>query len=320
MLIIPPDWRVEDRIFDSSGSNFLDRSRAGPRGGCRVIVRGSLSMSNVIVRRKGPARGSSRCSSVGKSRRRGSPSNDHRPFLVSVDLGERLLARAGPGPGRAYFKRKPGESTSTTWRGSFPCAAPRSSLPAALLVFLAGAAGAGIVAPDLGGRADHGGCFHVAGIVKPGSFPLHKTRRLVIPSLRPSISYLATNSTRPSAIVRPALSTRRISRPFQFAYAAPFLGGNAVYVVEPRAQERRRYPISPFTLCAVAGSASATRPSGFRLALQDGAATSGVVSARAAGAAFVHNDPPKSTLYLETDGTDKRRVSRGSKSTAVRRM
>ncbi len=52
-LRVPPDWRVEDRVSSSTGSNFLDRGRAEPWRGRRVIVRGALSMSNVIVRRRG---------------------------------------------------------------------------------------------------------------------------------------------------------------------------------------------------------------------------------------------------------------------------
>lgn len=51
-LLVPPDWRVEDRISNSTGSNFLDRGRAEVCRSCRIVIRGSLSMSNVIVRRR----------------------------------------------------------------------------------------------------------------------------------------------------------------------------------------------------------------------------------------------------------------------------
>jgi hypothetical protein len=56
-LIVPPDWQVDCRITRNTGSNVVDRGPYPARGGGRIFVEGSLSMSNIKVRRPGRRRG-----------------------------------------------------------------------------------------------------------------------------------------------------------------------------------------------------------------------------------------------------------------------
>ena len=56
-LIVPTDWQVDCRIDRNSASNIKDRGPFPSRGDARIIVEGNLSMSNIVVRRRGERRG-----------------------------------------------------------------------------------------------------------------------------------------------------------------------------------------------------------------------------------------------------------------------
>lgn len=56
-LIVPSDWQVDCRLTRNSASNVKDRGPFPSRGGNRLVVVGSLSMSNIKVRRRGERRG-----------------------------------------------------------------------------------------------------------------------------------------------------------------------------------------------------------------------------------------------------------------------
>jgi hypothetical protein len=51
-LIVPPDWEVDCRIDRNSMSNVVDKGPYPSRGSCRIRVEGSLSMSNIRVKRR----------------------------------------------------------------------------------------------------------------------------------------------------------------------------------------------------------------------------------------------------------------------------
>jgi len=55
-LIIPPDWQVDCRITHNSASNIVDRGSPNTRSAKRILVTGSLNMSNIRVRRRGGRR------------------------------------------------------------------------------------------------------------------------------------------------------------------------------------------------------------------------------------------------------------------------
>lgn len=51
-LVVPPEWVVDCRISRNSMSNIVDRKAPSVRGSCRIVVNGSLSMSNIRVKRR----------------------------------------------------------------------------------------------------------------------------------------------------------------------------------------------------------------------------------------------------------------------------
>jgi hypothetical protein len=55
-LIVPPDWQVDCRITHNVASNVIDRWPAQARAANRIVVEGSLSMSNIKVKRRRPGR------------------------------------------------------------------------------------------------------------------------------------------------------------------------------------------------------------------------------------------------------------------------
>ncbi len=55
-LIIPPDWQVDCRITRNSASNIVDRGSLNTRSTKRILITGTLSMSNIRVRRRGGQR------------------------------------------------------------------------------------------------------------------------------------------------------------------------------------------------------------------------------------------------------------------------
>ncbi len=55
-LVVPPDWEVDVRIGRNSMSNIADRHPPAVRGSCRILVEGSLSMSNIRVKRRSAVR------------------------------------------------------------------------------------------------------------------------------------------------------------------------------------------------------------------------------------------------------------------------
>jgi hypothetical protein len=59
-LIVPADWTVDVRLARNTASNVRDRGADGLRGAKRLSIAGSLSMSNIVVkrrRRRGERRG-----------------------------------------------------------------------------------------------------------------------------------------------------------------------------------------------------------------------------------------------------------------------
>jgi hypothetical protein len=65
-LIVPPDWQVDCRIDRNSASNIKDRGALSTKASSatgsaqnnkRILIEGNLSMSNIIVRRRGEKRG-----------------------------------------------------------------------------------------------------------------------------------------------------------------------------------------------------------------------------------------------------------------------